>query len=104
MRAVLSGVPVRVVGRQVGLRCTGRGNVGLRGRGMSEIPPLLLVGCGRMGGAMLSGWRERGLAPSFAVDPAPDAGRNAGADLTVVSDLTGVPAGFAPAAVVFAVK
>ena len=22
------------------------------------IPPILLVGCGRMGSAMLSGWRE----------------------------------------------
>jgi pyrroline-5-carboxylate reductase len=71
---------------------------------MSEIPPLLLVGCGRMGGAMLAGWRERGLAASFAVDPAPDAARNAGADLTVVGDLASVPAGFAPAAVVLAVK
>jgi pyrroline-5-carboxylate reductase len=71
---------------------------------MSEIPPLLLVGCGRMGSAMLSGWRERGLDRSFAVDPAPDAARNAGADLTVVGDLAAVPAGFAPAAVVLAVK
>ena len=71
---------------------------------MSEIPPLLLVGCGRMGGAMLSGWRERGLDLSFAVDPAPDAARNAGPDLTVVADLASVPPGFAPAAVVLAVK
>ena len=38
-----------------------------------DIPPILLVGCGRMGSAMLSGWRERGLARSVAVDPAPDA-------------------------------
>ena len=53
---------------------------------------------------MLSGWRERGLAASFAVDPAPDAARNAGPDLTVVGDLEAVPAGFAPAAVVLAVK
>ena len=53
---------------------------------------------------MLAGWRERGLAASFAVDPAPDAARNAGADLTVVGDLASVPAGFAPAAVVLAVK
>src|SRR3954451_23197172 len=68
------------------------------------IPSLLLVGCGRMGGAMLSGWREQGLAASFAVDPAPDAARNAGADLTVVSDLAQVPVGFAPEAVVLAVK
>jgi pyrroline-5-carboxylate reductase len=71
---------------------------------VSEIPSLLLVGCGRMGSAMLAGWRERGLDASFAVDPAPDAARNAGADLTVVGDLASVPAGFAPAAVVLAVK
>jgi pyrroline-5-carboxylate reductase len=57
-----------------------------------------------MGSAMLSGWRERGLGPSFAVDPAPDAARNSGPDLTVVGDLGSVPAGFAPAAVVLAVK
>ena len=35
-----------------------------------SLPPLLLVGCGRMGSAMLSGWREQGLAASVAVDPA----------------------------------
>ena len=35
------------------------------------IPPILLVGCGRMGSAMLAGWREQGLAASVAVDPAP---------------------------------
>lgn len=69
-----------------------------------SIPPILLVGCGRMGSAMLAGWREQGLAPSFAVDPAPAAGASAGADLTVVADIAAVPAAFAPAAVVFAVK
>ena len=37
------------------------------------IPSILLVGCGRMGSAMLSGWREQGLSRSFAVDPAPQA-------------------------------
>ena len=36
---------------------------------MTNIPPILLVGFGKMGGAMLAGWRERGLAPSVAVDP-----------------------------------
>jgi pyrroline-5-carboxylate reductase len=68
------------------------------------IPPILLVGCGRMGGAMLAGWREQGLAPSVAVDPAPEAARLAGADLQVVSDPAAIPAGFAPAAVVLAIK
>jgi len=57
-----------------------------------------------MGSAMLAGWRERGLGASFAVDPAPDAARNAGSDLTVVSSLASVPAAFKPAAVVLAVK
>lgn len=57
-----------------------------------------------MGSAMLAGWRERGLSASYAVDPAPDAASNSGPDLTVVDDLGSVPAGFAPAAVVLAVK
>jgi len=69
-----------------------------------SLPPLLLVGCGRMGSAMLSGWREQGLAPSFAVDPAPAAGGWSGPDLTVVDDVSALPAAFAPAAVIFAVK
>ena len=34
------------------------------------MPPVLLLGGGKMGGAMLAGWRERGLAPSVVVDPA----------------------------------
>lgn len=69
-----------------------------------SIPPILLVGCGRMGGAMLSGWREQGLAPSVAVDPAPAAAGFAGPDLTVVADAAAIPDGFVPAAVVLAVK
>jgi len=71
---------------------------------MSTIPPILLVGCGRMGSAMLSGWRERGLAPSVAIDPAPSAAARAGPDLTVVADAAAAPSGFSPAAVVLAVK
>lgn len=70
----------------------------------AAIPPILLVGCGRMGGAMLAGWRERGLSRSVAVDPAPEAGRSAGPDLLVVADPSGIPSGFTPEAVVFAVK
>jgi pyrroline-5-carboxylate reductase len=68
------------------------------------IPPLLLVGGGRMGGAMLAGWRERGLSPSVLVDPSPSAASLAGSDLTVVSAPQSVPTGFVPAAVVLAVK
>lgn len=69
-----------------------------------RIPPILLVGCGRMGSAMLAGWREQGLAPSMAVDPAPAAASFAGPDMTVVASPTVIPTDFAPAAVVLAVK
>lgn len=36
---------------------------------------LVLVGCGRMGGALLKGWLDRGLSPSAVrvIDPAPPA-------------------------------
>lgn len=66
------------------------------------IPPVLLVGLGKMGGAMLAGWREQGLAAAVAVDPALPAAP--GPEVTVVADAAGIPAGFAPAAVVLAVK
>lgn len=70
----------------------------------AKIPPILLVGCGRMGSAMLSGWREQGLSPSFAVDPFPGAASFSGPDLTVVADAAALPSDFVPAAVVLAVK
>ena len=69
---------------------------------MSAIPPILLAGFGKMGGAMLAGWRERGLSAAVAVDPAQPAAP--GAEVTVVADAAGIPPGFAPAAVVLAVK
>jgi pyrroline-5-carboxylate reductase len=66
------------------------------------IPPILLVGLGRMGGAMLAGWRERGLSRAIAVDPAlPPA---PGPEVTVLAAAADLPADFAPAAVVLAVK
>ena len=68
------------------------------------IPPILLVGCGRMGGALLAGWRERGLARSVAVDPAPDAKSLAGGDIAVVASADAIQSGFAPEAIVFAIK
>jgi pyrroline-5-carboxylate reductase len=69
-----------------------------------SIPPILLVGCGRMGSAMLAGWREQGLSASVAVDPAPEAANWASADLQVVPDGAAIPEAFTPEAVVFAVK
>ena len=68
--------------------------------------PLLLVGCGKMGGAMLSGWLESGIAGAgvVAVDPlgAPEyADRD---QVTVYEALDAVPGDLDPEVVVFAVK
>jgi pyrroline-5-carboxylate reductase len=65
------------------------------------VPPILLVGVGKMGGAMLAGWRERGLAPSVAVDPS---GPTPPPGLILVTSADAVPADFRPAAVVLAIK
>jgi pyrroline-5-carboxylate reductase len=70
----------------------------------SPIPPVLLVGGGRMGGAMLAGWREEGLSSCVVVDPSPAAAALAGPGVAVVADASDVPPGFAPSAIVLAVK
>ncbi len=69
-----------------------------------SLPPILLVGGGKMGGAMLAGWRERGMAPSVVIDPAPAAAALAGGPVTLVGSAGEVPGGLRPAAVVLAVK
>ena len=69
---------------------------------MSTIPPILLVGFGKMGGAMLAGWREQGLSHAIAIDPA--CPPSPGPDVTVVASAADIPADFVPAAVVLAVK
>lgn len=70
----------------------------------AALPPILLLGGGKMGGAMLAGWRELGLAPSFVVDPAPAAAALGGGGIEVVATASSIPPGFRPAAVVIAVK
>jgi pyrroline-5-carboxylate reductase len=55
-----------------------------------------------MGGAMVAGWRERGLSSSVAVDPTLPP--SPGPELHVVPDANSIPIGFNPAAVVIAVK
>lgn len=37
------------------------------------MTPILLIGAGRMGGALLSGWIKRGIGPVLAVEPNPSA-------------------------------
>ncbi len=72
----------------------------MRRRGV--IPPILLVGLGKMGGAMLAGWREQGLSASFAVDPSLPP--SPGPEVTVVGSAAELPEDFRPHAIVLAVK
>ncbi len=70
---------------------------------MADIPPVLLVGAGKMGGALFGGWYRAGLAPSAIIDP------HSGASLARPEDVwaatpAGLPAEFVPAIAVLAVK
>ncbi len=69
----------------------------------TPLPPLLLVGGGKMGAALLAGWRERGLSHAIVIDPAPAASVLAGIGVAVHASIETVP-NFLPAAVVIAVK
>jgi pyrroline-5-carboxylate reductase len=69
--------------------------------------PLLLVGCGNMGHALLSGWLARGTpaAQILAVEPGEAQAKAVRAlGVTVLADAKELPAGFAPALVLLAVK
>jgi pyrroline-5-carboxylate reductase len=71
------------------------------------LAPLLLVGCGKMGGALLDGWLKRGVKPAdvLVVEPAADPARaSIPAGVTVVPSPDRMPAGFRPAVVLLAVK
>ena len=69
---------------------------------------LLLVGCGKMGGALLGGWLARGVAPGRVriVEPAAAAGDIAlpHDDLEALADASAIEPGFRPDVVVLAVK
>jgi pyrroline-5-carboxylate reductase len=67
------------------------------------VTKILLVGCGKMGSAMLAGWLEQGIAPADVVVVEPQAA-SVPAGIAVVIDAPSVPAGFAPDIVIFAVK
>lgn len=69
--------------------------------------PLLLVGCGKMGSAMLSGWQAGGIAAGgiLVVEPQGSAVVGAaGSGLDVVASDGDLPGDLDPEAVVFAVK
>jgi pyrroline-5-carboxylate reductase len=69
---------------------------------------ILLVGCGKMGGALLGGWRDQGVEPSRirVIEPvaalADEASRRHGVSVAASPDA--LPSDFAPDVVVFAVK
>lgn len=67
---------------------------------------VLLVGCGKMGGALLAGWRANQAADRFViVEPFGVPPEIADApEVTAVADLADAPAGFQPDAIVMAVK
>lgn len=76
---------------------------------MTDAPnTILLVGCGKMGNAMVGGWIASGVRTMdiIAIEPGVEMAAAARADhgIMVVSDLANVDEAFAPATVVFAVK
>ncbi len=65
------------------------------------LPPVLLVGCGQMGGAMFDGWQAAGIAPSVVVSPS---SRTVPAPHLSVVDPDSISPAFVPRMVVAAVK
>jgi len=68
---------------------------------------VLLAGCGKMGGALLEGWRASKAADRFVVvEPSQEATAHlAGADgVAVIADRSELPGDFKPDAIVMAVK
>ncbi len=68
--------------------------------------PLLLVGCGKMGGAMLEGWLAARTAPAgvHIVEPSGATAFAGREGVTIHADAAGLPDGFDPEVVVLAVK
>jgi len=68
------------------------------------LPPILLVGGGRMGAALLAGWREQGLTEAIVIDPSPAAQHLADDKTLVFPTPAEIPHGFTPEAIILAVK
>jgi pyrroline-5-carboxylate reductase len=76
---------------------------------MSELlGPLLLVGCGKMGSALLRGWLAHGLAATEVFVVEPDAGMRESARgqhrVVAVAEPKGLPSDLRARALVFAIK
>ncbi len=75
--------------------------------GLPDAAPLLLVGCGKMGAALLRGWIRGGLAGSgvWVVEPDSAAlGDLTQAGVRIFADADSLPASLAPKVVLLAVK
>ena len=73
--------------------------------GLSD--PILLVGCGKMGGALLAGWLDQGVPTDqiLVVEPSIDAERSSiPGGISVLKDAADIADDFVPAVVIFAVK
>ena len=73
--------------------------------GLSD--PILLVGCGKMGGALLAGWLDQGVPTDqiLVVEPSIDAERSGIPDgVSVLKDAADIADDFEPAVVIFAIK
>jgi pyrroline-5-carboxylate reductase len=67
--------------------------------------PILLVGCGKMGGALLAGWRERRIAQSYIViEPGTASPSALAPEVALLTDPANLAPDAAPQAIVFAVK
>jgi pyrroline-5-carboxylate reductase len=76
---------------------------------ISSAAPLLLLGCGKMGGAMLNGWLENGLDPAAVIiaDPYLKGAREIAARVpenAFFEKLSDLPAETAPSFAILAVK
>ena len=68
----------------------------------SPLPPILLVGAGRMGSALLAGWRNAGLTSAVVVEPSMTTSQTD--DIHIVNDIADITVSFVPTIVVIAVK
>lgn len=66
--------------------------------------PLLLVGGGKMGSALVAGWLDRGLDPGLITVVEPNADAAAKLPVTVISSTRDLPTGYIPGLILFAVK
>jgi pyrroline-5-carboxylate reductase len=76
---------------------------GVKNGAILLIGPILLIGAGRMGGALLKGWIANGIGPVVAVEPKPSAELKSFAKkhrVTLLGDANDVPQGTFAACIV----